>query len=139
MTRSIWILVLTSLVFGCSPDGDGGGDGGTPIPEVKLSELKDGFFQTSCSLSASCHKGPTGAAQLVLDGDVHAAIVNVESTQVPGQMLVIPGDVEGSYLWQKVSGETPAVGTLMPPTNGLGDDPRLEDLKNWILNGAKDD
>lgn len=135
MTRWFWVLIVVPLALGCSPEGD---DGST-IPEVKLSELKEGFFQTSCSLSASCHKGPNGAQQLSLDGDVHADIVNVESSQVPGMMLVVPGDLEASYLWEKVAGEKAAVGTLMPPANGLGDDPRIEDLKNWILNGAKDD
>ena len=94
-------------------------------------EVNDIFF-AEC---AGCHYGmPAGLAF----ADAYANLVNVESTQAPGMMRVAPGDLDGSYLWLKVTGMNGLVGsgTQMPQGGALSDED-LATLRSWILGGAQ--
>jgi hypothetical protein len=86
-----------------------------------------------------CHTVDEAEAGLVLEeGRGRAAMVGVPSTQVPGLLMVAPGDLEASYLWQKLEGRA-AVGRGMPRTL-LGwrrlPPSELEAFRRWIADGA---
>ena len=62
------------------------------------------------------------------------------ATEACGKTLVIPGDPNGSYLYQKLSNDHPCSGLRMPRTD-LGFEP-LPDcvvalVREWIANGAQ--
>ncbi len=125
----------------------GGDDGPTPAPvdtyepppAATLTEVEEQVWKTGCSLSASCHKGPTGAGGLVLEGDTFPLLVDVKSLQDTDANLITPGDPEASYLFVKLQPDPP-FGTAMPKGDAAGlDAERLEMVRSWILAGAKDD
>ncbi len=86
-----------------------------------------------------CHTADEAEAGLVLEeGRGWAAMVDVPSTQVPGLLMVAPGDLADSYLWRKLEGRA-VVGRGMPRTL-LGwkrlPPSELEAFRRWIEDGA---
>ena len=65
----------------------------------------------------------------------HAALVNVPSADKEGAVLVVPGDVSGSYLMDKLNDAPGIEGTLMPPGQPL-DASRIRVIEAWIEAGA---
>ncbi|MBN92713.1 MAG: hypothetical protein CL928_01370 [Deltaproteobacteria bacterium] len=111
---------------------------------AKLSELEEDVFGLRCGFS-SCHSGAAPARGLDLSaGNSYEAMVGVEA-QEPGYTLVVPGDVEGSFLVKVLrediysadddSGE-PSV-RQMPPGAALSDS-EIERVESWIAAGAED-
>jgi hypothetical protein len=102
-----------------------------------IIEATDSSGRTSC---VTCHTstGRTPSGGLNLNHDVaYDQLVNVPVREKPGATRVIPGDVENSYLIQKLVGLTGIVGRRMPQ-NGP---PYLTDgqiliIKRWIELGA---
>ncbi|MGD8439222.1 MAG: hypothetical protein PVG53_01710, partial [Holophagae bacterium] len=87
----------------------------------------------------TCHTADQPEAELVLEPGVgYEAMVHRPSTQVPRMEIVAPGDVEGSYLWHKLTHDV-EVGRGMPRTVfgsvRLPDD-ELELYRRWIADGA---
>ncbi|MCA9720403.1 MAG: hypothetical protein KC468_37420 [Myxococcales bacterium] len=80
-------------------------------------------------LCTSCHDA--GADEVALEGSL--LHLTSESSKAAGKPFVVPGDVEGSYLWAKMTGAPGIQGEVMP----LGDDAlpadKLEPVKRWIL------
>ena len=54
-----------------------------------------------------------------------------------GKVRVRPGDAEGSFLWQKVSGPAPDEGDRMPPVGRSLGPGELAAIREWIARGAK--
>jgi hypothetical protein len=54
---------------------------------------------------------------------------------VDGTFLVIPGDPDGSYLVQKMRGDSGIDGDPMPPTAGATD-AQIDVVVDWIAAGA---
>ena len=112
---------------------------GCPGPEArgKLSILQQEIFTPSCA-QAGCHSGAAPQANLDLtDGNSYFSLVNADSTLVPGQKLVVPGDPAASMLFQSVQGTAPFqrmpyLQQPLPPAD-------IEAIAAWILNGAMDD
>ena len=69
---------------------------------------------------------------------MHGKIVDQPSVGVPAKKLVVPGDPDASYLYEKLSKAAPELGDQMPPGAPLEAD-RLEQIRAWIAAGAKDD
>lgn len=108
-----------------------------PGLEPTLTNVQAEVFTPSCSFS-TCHASP-GASGLVLeDGGSHGSLVDVESADNPGAVLVIPGDAEGSYLVAKLRGDPGIVGASMPQ-NGDIDPTMVELVVDWIDAGAQND
>ncbi|MCY0990344.1 hypothetical protein OV203_24605 [Nannocystis sp. ILAH1] len=88
-----------------------------------------------------CHTpGGTSHAWFVLSDNAFASIVERPALELPQMMLVAPGDLDGSYLWHKVTGlhiEVGGSGVLMPPAPAdalsTGD---LDTIAQWILQGC---
>lgn len=135
-TRFIAMVALVWATAGCESDSDGAG-ADIMAPAATLTEVAGEVFAKSCTLS-SCHSGPKPAAGLSLEGAVHDKLVGVASADAAGRTLVVAGDPDESYLVEKLSTDTPAVGGRMPQ-NGTLDATRLALVRSWIAAGAKDD
>jgi len=109
-----------------------------------LTELEEDIFALRCGFS-SCHSGAAPARGLDLSpSNSYAALVGVEAEE-PGQTLVVPGDVDQSFLVQVLRQDTyvadddsgePSV-RQMPPGSPLADS-EIERIESWIAAGAAD-
>ncbi len=113
-----------------------------------LTEVQDTVFTPSCAFS-SCHGGNAGGLSLEA-GDSYAALVGVSATgidaltnpdvDVSGEILVIAGDPDNSYLIKKLTiGATGIKGSPMPDGTSGSDGDRVDLIASWIENGALDD
>jgi hypothetical protein len=90
---------------------------------------------------AGCHtKGGVSDAWIILSEDAFASLVERPALELPSMMRVAPGDLDGSYLWHKVTGlhiEVGGSGVLMPPApaDALSTDD-LDTIAQWILQGC---
>lgn len=119
------LLSLSLLLTAC-----GGG------PPATLTQIETEIFNPSCALT-TCHKGSSSAASLNLEGRTYSKLVNVQSTQKAGEVLVKPGEPDASWLMTKLRGKPPV--TRMPLTGQALDGAQLEMVRSWIAAGAKDD
>ena len=104
------------------------------VPAVPhLTDEIQPIFDGGCAL-ANCHVGD-GAAGLNLEaGRAFGELVGVPSTEVADQ-LVVPGDLEHSYLFEKITKDMPRVGDRMPLATAL-DPLDIEAVRQWIAGGA---
>ena len=61
-----------------------------------------------------------------------------DSTQ-PELMRVAAGQPDMSLLYKKVSTAMPECGGKMPPSGTMLPQAKLDQIRTWIMNGAKDD
>jgi hypothetical protein len=97
------------------------------------------IFTANCAV---CHR-PGGIAHLrgielqLLEGESHNRLVNQPSVQEPALTIVVPGDSASSLLFLKISSDSPPVGDRMP----LGGPPlsqsRIDLIRDWIDQGAR--
>ena len=104
---------------------------------VTLDEIQAAVFDQSCS---GCHSGPPSASlpsglDLSTADNSFAALVGTASIQVPSLSRVAAGDPDNSYLVQKLEG-TAAVGGQMPLGGSPLDPATIEDIRQWIADGA---
>ncbi len=87
-----------------------------------------------------CHSTKEPKAKLVLvRGEGFGNMVEKVSVQVPEAQLVAPGDLEASYLWHKLMGDT-EIGKGMPRTmfgSKRLPEKELDLFRRWIEGGAK--
>ena len=123
------VIAAILLVVGCGDKADSGVEGDTTFTEVET------IVGQSCGFS-SCHGG--GAGGLTLDGmDDYATLVGVESTASAGNILVVAGDANGSYLIEKMEDASGITGDFMPPS-GVLDQATIDQVRSWIDSGAAD-
>ncbi len=99
-----------------------------------FQQIEEELIKVSCAF-ASCHA--VGAGGIVLNGeDDYDRLVNQPSSVLPNEILVIPGDVEGSYFFHKlVTGEN-IDGGIMAPSQGVSEYQEAL-LRSWISEGAQ--
>jgi hypothetical protein len=132
---------------GAFPSGDGiaGGDfdaGFTlavPASAATLDALQASVFAPSCAVSG-CHTGPSGSTlpngmDLSTADASFASLVGVSSIQQPTLLRVAGGDPDNSYLVQKLEG-TAATGVRMPFGGSALDQALINDIRDWIADGA---
>jgi hypothetical protein len=119
-----------------------------PSSVVPRARFRDGIadmIYLGCAHSA-CHLPPFNNAGLALDdADTDIAnLVGIASTQSP-LLRVLPGRPSQSYLWHKLLGTHESVGgtgARMPTIHEPGDayfgDAEMEQIRGWILDGARD-
>ncbi|MCI0516628.1 MAG: hypothetical protein L0Y45_02225 [Woeseiaceae bacterium] len=133
---------------GTFPSGDGNQGGNFEVvftvmrPVIMgptLDEIQSAVFGPTCS-NGGCHSG--GGATLPTAMDLTSSqasfdnLVNVPSLQAQGEIRVVPGDADASYLIQKLEG-TAAVGARMPFGSPDPLDPALiAQIRQWIADGA---
>lgn len=133
---------------GTFPSGDGtaGGDFAAsfsleiPASPESLNALQASVFTPNCAVSG-CHTGPSGPAlpsglDLTSATASFANLVGVASIQQPTLSRVAAGEPDNSYLVQKLEG-TAASGGRMPLGGGALDQALIDDIREWITNGAK--
>jgi hypothetical protein len=92
------------------------------------------IFSGSCAAS-SCHGASVQAGLSIVQGQSYANLVNIGSTEDVSRKRVLPGDAANSYIVIKLEGRQ-TVGAKMPLGGSL-DAVSLQNIKNWINRGAK--
>lgn len=129
MTRQIVRLLfpaILSLLSGC---GDELFD---PAPSIE--QIQAEIFTPSCA-TTGCHAGPNPAQMLDLRAPAADDLLNVESTEV-SKLLVEPGNLANSYLYDKVTGQMLASGTSPMPLSGPLPAAQIDLIRRWIEGGA---
>jgi len=118
-----------------------------PSPAApSLKNVVEPIFAAHCALPA-CHATVGGSITPALDGsDMHAALVDVSSVNVPSLSLVRPGSVAQSYLARKILGKhipdhtarMPNGCPANPPAGGCLTDGEIAAILAWIQTGAAD-
>ena len=142
-------LLLTAFLAACSggdsptdPGGNnnnnGGNTGGTTGPTVKTdpsfsADVWELLQRNSCS-SSGCHGTGQGGLTMSSSAGAYSSLVNVASP-VTGEIRVIPGNANDSYLVKKLEGRQSSGGRM--PVGGQLDATDLANVKNWINQGAK--
>jgi hypothetical protein len=128
--KCLWFVLF---LVGCDDDyflPDGGdtvpvtGDGWCAVKSILANE---------CS---ACHgSGALGGLDVVTDP--YPNLVNKAAAADAARTLVIPGDADNSFLYQKLL-DNPPVGGVMPPGGAL-EPASLEIIRAWIADGATED
>jgi hypothetical protein len=135
------IVLACALVVACD-EKLANVTGPTPNLNTSFASINQNIIQASDSSGRSacvlCHSGPTPAGRLNLSGDAYSALVNRPSSFKQGAILVVPGDPESSYFYQKLEGSAGIVGLRMP-RNGPPylTDGQIQVIERWIEEGAK--
>lgn len=108
------------------------------VNTATLDALQANVFTPSCAFSG-CHTGPAGgglpAGMDLSSADASfASLVGVTSLQQSSLERVTANDPDNSYLVQKVEGT--AAGTRMPLGGGALDQALIDDIRQWISDGA---
>jgi hypothetical protein len=96
------------------------------------------IFSNNCAVSG-CHNSTAQAGMNLSEGQALANIVNVDSTQDtqrPVRKRVLPTDAANSYLVIKIEGNQ-TVGDRMPQGRSPLSSVRIQNIKNWVDRGAK--
>ena len=93
------------------------------------------IFSNSCAL-ALCHVAGTITELDLSQGAAYNSIVNVDSGQDSSFKIVLPGNSIDSWLVMKIEGRQTA-GLRMPPSADPLSDVRIQNIKNWVDRGAK--
>lgn len=108
--------------------------------QKEIFETTDASGRQAC---VTCHtnvgRTPSGSLNL-LAASSYNALVNAAAVQKPGEIYVIPGDPDGSYLVKKLEGDASIIGKRMPrngpPYLTAG---QVLVIRRWIQLGAKND
>lgn len=102
----------------------------TPV----LADVQATVFDRSCGAS-SCHGHGGAEGELDLSKDAaYSSLVGREATT--GDVLVVPGDADASYLVWKLEGRPEIEGDPMPLTGPPLADADLDLVRRWIDGGA---
>lgn len=117
--------------------------GPTPNLTPTLSSIQRDIFNAADSTArpacTGCHGAGRGAGGLSLtEGAAYAGLVGVASTGKAGEVRVIAGNPDGSYLLKKILG-TDIVGDRMPRRGPYLSDGQIRIIRRWIELGAKND
>lgn len=138
---TIALLFLLAACDGDKPGGDDGttGDGGTTDGGTVTEQGWCGVLQVIEGECALCHNDTAPAGELDLETDPHAALVGQESSLYAGQVLVVAGDADASFIITKISAtQTADQGDPMPPSGDL-DAASVQVVRDWIDSGAGSD
>ncbi|WP_149304972.1 DUF1553 domain-containing protein [Pareuzebyella sediminis] len=133
--RVSWIFVILAIfLLGC---GEGTSEKGWPT-EQKLPDLVDFNFHVKPILSDKCFAchGPDMAnqkADLRLDTEEGAFKTLLESGGYP----IVPGDLEHSMVYQRVTSTDPDIKMPPPEFNVALSEYEIEVIKKWIEQGAE--
>lgn len=132
--------MISWLILACAAEPV---DSAQPI-EPTLTNVQAEVFAKSCAFS-TCHGEGAGSAGLSLvDGVSYGELVGVAAegdveTGVPaGEIRVVAGDPDASYLVKKLENTAGMLGERMPQAAAL-DAERLALVREWISAGALDD
>jgi hypothetical protein len=155
----IRLVAIASLLAGCriSLEDDTGSAAACTIDTSSvcmeatthsdLAWIEDKVFNVSCNFS-TCHASAAAPGKLDLRPMFsHDALVNVASMVEPSRKLVVPNDVEASYLMLMLQAVPPGMASPpgSPPPSDIGFMPqnakplccqKLDVIERWIMAGA---
>jgi hypothetical protein len=104
---------------------------------VTLTTLQTQILTPSCAVTG-CHTGVMPKAGLLLTaGNSYKDLVNkLGTTCSPSKTLVVPSNVDASYLMNKLTGVGMCAGTIMPKAGGALPPAQVDMVRSWICNGA---
>lgn len=122
---------------------------GSPTFSAIYQEI---FVGTGCNGGPTCHASMNaGQLKMTVKADTYKALVGSPAAGInlgmmstapnckdSGLVRVVAGDPAASLLYKKVSEATPACGMRMPPS-GMLDAAKADQIRMWIMAGAKDD
>ncbi len=123
-------LGLSVVLIACGDEAPS--EAGPPT----LAVVENQVFSKSCAIGTSCHTTGIQAGALDLDSPSFDKIVNVTSPTLPDRKLVVPGDPDASYLFEKTAEAQPALGQPMPLGSFPIEPERLQLLHDWIAAGC---
>jgi len=132
VTRLVRALVITAVSLGL-----GACPGTLTDPDLILAaraaSVCDAPAQVFASRCSGCHSAGSGQyANLdLISPDVAKRTSKVAAT-CPGEVLVVPGFPDASYLYDKLVNPSPACGSLMPLGGSLSSDD-LACVASWIV------
>jgi hypothetical protein len=138
--------------MGAGGMGAAGAPGFTPGSPTFSAIFAETIMGTGCNGGTTCHAS-TAAGQLKMANraDAYIALVGVKAMGINLVMngspnckdstltRVVAGDPMASLLYTKVTAATPACGLKMPPTGATLAADKAEQIRLWIMGGAKDD
>ena len=141
------VISAALLLAACSgesakQDGGAGAEAGAEAAAAAAGSV----FQTEiapllASNCATCHLTGEEAGNISLIPDkAIASLVNVPAKGAPGQVRVVPGDPDNSYLIHKLEGTHVKVGgsgTQMPMGAAPLPAEQIAKIRQWIKDGAK--
>ena len=134
------ILALVLLIAGCGSDNNptsGGSTGGGVKTDPSFAQDIQATFNNRGCTGAGCHGTSSASAGLILvSGQAYGNLVNITSTNESPKKRVLPGDAANSYIVNKIEG-TQSVGGRMPLNAAALSATDIQNIKNWINQGAK--
>jgi len=105
--------------------------------DATLSNIQASIFTTSCAFS-QCHGGDFPKQGLDLTaGKAFGSLVGVQSQERPALKRVEPGDPDNSYLYLKITGDPSIAGDRMPFGAPALSSDKIDLIRQWITEGAK--
>lgn len=104
-------------------------------------DVQQDILQPRCGVGGCHDDSGQPAAQLDLTVEDPAdALSGTMASMCSGRTLIVPGDPDGSFLFEKVNAEDPECGRPMPLTGEALDEDEVACLRAWIadLGGAGD-
>jgi hypothetical protein len=132
----IFVVFFSAFLFNCSsPSAPETPEQEQPIANPSFAQdIQVAIFNGSCALSG-CHNTTASAGLNLTQGNSYNNLVNIDSTQDPTKKLVLPSDATNSYLVIKIEGRQ-TVGERMPLNRSPLSSTEIQNIKNWINNGA---
>ena len=142
----VCLLPLTAFIAGCD-EKLSDLTGPTPNLAPTFASIQKEIFNTQDSSGrlacVQCHtnvgRNPSAGLNLI-DATSYGVLVGRPSANKPGEVLVIAGDPDNSYIVKKLEGAASIAGVRMPRGTG----PYLTQgqmlvIRRWIQAGAKND
>ena len=141
LTVVLFILIVCGSVFlyqcgSDSPSEPSTPDSETIISDPSFSQHIQPIFTNTCAL-ALCHVAGNITELDLSQGVAYNSIVNVDSGQDRSYKIVLPSNSTDSWLVIKIEGRQ-TLGLRMPPSADPLSDVRIQNIKNWVDRGAKD-
>jgi hypothetical protein len=139
MKKAIFIIfcLYIGILFlpACKTSGETEDNGDTIIQNPSFATDIQAIFSARCD-SSGCHGSSAQAGLTLTAGQSYNELVDVTSTQEPQYLRVEPSDAQNSYLVIKLEGRQ-SVGNRMP-SGGQLNNILIQNIRNWINNGAPD-
>ncbi len=132
---SCGLAAITIVALATCKSTTATGPPGVIIGDPSFAQDIEGVFSNNCT-ATTCHGAARQADLILFRGQVYGNLVNISSGEVPTLFRVLPFDAEDSMVVQKLEGSQTA-GARMPATGTPLNASDIQNIKNWINKGAK--
>lgn len=128
-------LIVVLLTVNCFDRGNPVIGHQEPVIIAYFDDIIQPILSANCE-GSGCHIGDTAANMDLSVGQAHANLVNVTSVNYSPAMRVVPGNLENSVMWNKLT-DSGLYGGFMPQT-GMLEPAEIDLITVWISDGAPD-